>query len=161
MINVYELLAQCFLPCLCWYLILVAHYFSEINPIEGEEFDLSGDLVGIIANTEDEIHHIYKRHAAYRGFSVKRSTSKRRGDGSLREKYFLCSRSGKSAYKSPSVITPPAPVETSVVINGEEETIKKKKRRVSKVTKDNCPAMIRAVYDRDNQFWKVRHPILT
>ncbi|KAK9740769.1 hypothetical protein RND81_03G058700 [Saponaria officinalis] len=99
------------------------------------DFDIFGSLVGVTSSSWVELYDLYKQHSRSVGFSVRKSTTRRRGgpNGIVTEKYFLCSCEGKPKSKKSS---------KARENDGSLESGKKSRKRVAS-TQTSCEAFLR------------------
>ncbi|KAK9726864.1 hypothetical protein RND81_05G242200 [Saponaria officinalis] len=99
------------------------------------DFDIFGSLVGVTSSSWVELYDLYKQHSRAVGFSVRKSTTRRRGgpNGIVTEKYFLCSCEGKPKSKKTS---------KARENDGSLESGKRSRKRVAS-TRTSCEAFLR------------------
>ncbi|KAK9689570.1 hypothetical protein RND81_09G067800 [Saponaria officinalis] len=99
------------------------------------DFDIFGSLVGVTSSSWVELYDLYKQHSRVVGFSVRKSTTRRRGgpNGIVTEKYFLCSCEGKPKSKKAS---------KTRENDGSLESGKRSRKRVVS-TRMSCEAFLR------------------
>ncbi|KAK9733635.1 hypothetical protein RND81_04G080600 [Saponaria officinalis] len=99
------------------------------------DFDISGSLVGVKSTSWVDLYDLYKQHSRAVGFSVRKSTTRRRGgpNGIVTEKYFLCSCEGEPKSKKSRKVREN---------DGSSESRKKNKKRVAS-TRTSCEAFLR------------------
>ncbi|XP_056692392.1 protein FAR1-RELATED SEQUENCE 5 isoform X2 [Spinacia oleracea] len=105
--------------------------------------------------------NLYKAHARALGFSVRKGTSRRRGNNSvIFEKYFVCSKAGlrgkgRKEVRTKSVIGIPT-------TEGSESIASQRKRKVRVVneTRTDCKAYIRFKMTKEGKFVVTDHNII-
>ncbi|XP_074283352.1 protein FAR1-RELATED SEQUENCE 5-like [Silene latifolia] len=97
--------------------------------------DLSGCLVGIKARKWEHIYSLYKKHSQLKGFSIKKSTSRRADvkDRPLIERYFRCSCAG---------------------VHGNGSKVSSCNVRNATITRCKCEAFVRTQVNNDG-LWEV------
>ncbi|XP_021726187.1 protein FAR1-RELATED SEQUENCE 5-like [Chenopodium quinoa] len=121
---------------------------TQQSKSQQEDFDFTGSLIGYTAETLDEIHEIYKKHAFAMGFGVRQSPTRwTQGDNKqIRGKDFVCNQEGFRC-KPKIMKTPPLANEN------------KKKTKQVPITRTGCKALIRAKKNKEGKFEIEEHII--
>ncbi|XP_048502871.1 protein FAR1-RELATED SEQUENCE 5-like [Beta vulgaris subsp. vulgaris] len=117
--------------------------------------EIGGVLLGQVRSTLDDIHELYCQHAAIVGFSVRKSKNrKKEGTSVVHQKYYVCSAQGKRNTKIKE-----KQGENNIDIIIQDSKSKKQRTRRAMITRNKCPALIRARMNTEGHYEIVQHVI--